>query len=102
MEGFLKYGLVSMRVTLSRIILKDAVRFPGRGYDPMDESVFCGSLDEVIPLPHDPVEACGKEPDCCFTMKQASRKAGSLNHFIYGLSMILRMIIHKILNLTFS
>jgi hypothetical protein len=62
MEGFLKYGLVSMRVTLSRIILKDAVRFPGRGYDPMDGiRVFCAP-DAVIPLPHDPVEACGRNP----------------------------------------
>jgi hypothetical protein len=44
----------------------------------------------VIPLPHDPVEACGRNPIAVFTMKQASRKVGLLNHFIYGLSMILR------------
>jgi hypothetical protein len=26
------------------------------------ESVFCGAPDAVIPRPHDPVEACGRNP----------------------------------------
>jgi hypothetical protein len=36
--------------------------YPGAGTIRWMESVFCGAPDEVIPLPRDPVEACGRNP----------------------------------------
>ena len=36
--------------------------FPGAAAIRWMESVFCGASDAVIPLPHDPVEACGRNP----------------------------------------
>ena len=45
------------------------------------DSVFCGAPDAVIPLPHDPVEACGRNPIAVFD--ETSQPKSGLTESLY-------------------